>query len=64
MLIGILSLCFWTTTLLMVLTVPTHKRWVDDTDCQRIVQHTVRIPTDLERLRMWQSRYYILEEKL
>ena len=33
--------------------------WRDDSDCSVIVQHTVRVPSDIERLTMWYARYYI-----
>lgn len=36
--------------------------WVDDGDCTRIVQHTVRVPSSIERLALWQMRYAIVRE--
>ncbi len=36
--------------------------WTDDGDVTGIVQHTIRIPSDLERLALWYSRYYLIVE--
>lgn len=36
--------------------------WQDDGDCTRIVQHTVRVPAEIERHALWWSRYYLIEE--
>lgn len=53
---------FVTMAILVAALQPLRIRWADDGDCQKIIMHTVRVPTNFERVAMWELRTALWRE--